>query len=195
MRHSEPTRAQPSQRWKPRPGARASLSGACGSYLRAIFSTGNIGWLEALLSEDCAYTFSHKHLLSADMHSHTANGKPDVLAQLTKTSRSWSDVVRPNTTRTHTCPLVHSAQTATATAGVFPVPRRTPTTVLCVQSIKSSEEVSAGVYRNVYSYSRLMTEWECVETVTTNEAGLICGISRNRVRHTSSVWRAHEIAG
>ena len=66
---------------------------------------------------------------------------------------------------------------------------------VCVQSIKSSEEVSAGVYRNVYSYSRLMTEWECVETVTTNEAGLICGISRNRVRHTSSVWRAHELAG
>ena len=44
------------------------------------------------------------------------------------------------------------------------------------------------MYRNVYSYSRLMTEWECVETVTTNEAGLICGISRNRVRHNSSVW-------
>ena len=65
--------------------------------------------MEALLSEDCAYTFSHKHLLSADMHSHTANGKPDVLAQLTKTSRSWSDVVRPNTTRTHTCPLAFRA--------------------------------------------------------------------------------------
>ena len=188
MRHSEPTRAQPSQRWKPRPGARASLSGACGWYLRAIFSTGNIGWLEALLSEDCAYTFSHKHLLSADMHSHTANGKPDVLAQLTKTSRSWSDVVRPN----H--PHAHVFFLRPATAGVFRC-RDERQQRVCVQSIKSSEEVSAGVYRNVYSYSRLMTEWECVETVTTNEAGLICGISRNRVRHTSSVWRAHEIAG
>jgi len=75
--------------------------------------------LEALLSEDCAYTFSHKHLLSADMHSHTANGKPDVLAQLTKTSRSWSDVVRPNTTHTNACPLVHSAQTATSDGWSF----------------------------------------------------------------------------
>ena len=93
------------------------------------------------------------------------------------------------TTRTHTCFVLRPA-----TAGVFRC-RDERQHRVCVQSIKSSEEVSAGVYRNVYSYSRLMTEWECVETVTTNEAGLICGISRNRVRHTSSVWVAHELAG
>ena len=57
-----------------------------------IFTTGNISWVDKLLSDECSYTFAHKHLLSDDMHSHTANGKEEVLGQLSKTSRSWSDV-------------------------------------------------------------------------------------------------------
>ena len=76
------------------------------------------------------------------MHSHTAFGKADVLGQLSKTSRSWSDV------------------RITSTAEVQGQP---------------------GVYRNVYTYTRLMANWECVETVTTDAAtGFITGISRNR---------------
>lgn len=104
-----------------------------------IFSTGNIAWVDKLLSADCSYTFAHKHLLSDDMHSHTAYGKPDVLGQLSKTSRSWGDV-----------------------------------------RITSTEEVQPGVYKNVYQYVRLMTQWECVETVTTDASGFITGIARNR---------------
>jgi hypothetical protein len=104
-----------------------------------IFSTGNIAWVDKLLSADCSYTFAHKHLLSDDMHSHTAYGKADVLGQLSKTSRSWGDV-----------------------------------------RITSTEEVQPGVYKNVYQYVRLMTQWECVETVTTDASGFITGIARNR---------------
>lgn len=45
------------------------------SAFSTIFSTGNIGWLEPLLTDAVVYTFAHKHAFSDDMHSHTGKSQ------------------------------------------------------------------------------------------------------------------------